>query len=215
MNRRKFVSNAALAGFGQIARAQLPYLPPPPQTAQIAFPQVALAAEIQQCPEWCWAASLSAVFRFFGKTVDQRTIVMRKYGQLVCAPSQTAAQIAAFLNTQWIDEATGRPFMCRLTAAFDAMAGVGAINNGIIVNELASQRPVIYCNLSHCMVIVGVTYLPTIPFPSIQNAMVMDPWPLSPRLHPLSPPEMFPAQFGPLGYIGGGQMSFLGTVLVS
>lgn len=96
------------------------------------------------------------------------------------------------------------------------MAGVGAMNNGIIVNELINQRSVIDCNLSHCMIIVGVTYLPTLPFPFIQNAVVMDPWPLSQRLHQLTPtPEMFPAQFGPLGYMGGGQMSFLGTVFVS
>jgi hypothetical protein len=95
------------------------------------------------------------------------------------------------------------------------MAHVGAINNAIIVNELLNQRPVMYCNLSHAMVIVGVTYFPT-PIPNIQSVTVMDPWPYSPRLHPLSAPEMVPAVFNPLGqYVGGGQMSFLASVIVS
>ncbi|MGB6688316.1 MAG: C39 family peptidase [Terracidiphilus sp.] len=218
MDRRRLLAGAALVGISRLLPAQNCAMVAPGValcSANISFPQVALAAEIQQCPEWCWAASISAVFNFFGYSVDQRTIVMRKYHQLVCAPSQTAAQIAAFLNTQWTDESTGNQFACRLTAAFDAMAHVGAINNAIIVNELLNQRPVMYCNLSHAMVIVGVTYFPT-PIPNIQSVTVMDPWPYSPRLHPLSAPEMVPAVFNPLGqYVGGGQMSFLASVTVS
>jgi hypothetical protein len=218
MDRRKLLKGAALLGFSRLLPAQNCGVVPPGVTlcsAQISLPQIQLAAEIQQCPEWCWAASISAVFKFFGYSVDQRSIVIRKYGQLVCAPSQTAAQIAAFLNTQWTDESTGDQFSCSLTAAFDAMAHVGAINNAIIVNELLNQRPVVYCNLTHCMVIVGVTYIPT-PIPSIQSVTVMDPWPLSPRLHLLSPPEMVPAVYNGIGqYVGGGQMSFLASIDVS
>jgi hypothetical protein len=219
MNRRSLLMGAAAFAAGRVAPAQIPIYPGQPaplQTAQIRFPEVVLAAEIQQCPEWCWAASISAVFRFFGHNVDQKSIVVRKYGQLVCGPSQTAAQIAAFLNTQWVDETTQAPFTCTLTAAFDAMAHVNAINNAVIVNELLNQRPVVYCNISHCMVIVGVSYIPTQPVPAIQSVTVMDPWPYSPRLHPLTPAEMVPAIFNPVGqYMGGGQMSFLATVAVS
>ncbi len=215
MNRRELLSGAALIASSRIVGAQMPmFQAPPPLVAAIKFPSAVLAAKVQQCPEWCWAASISAVFSFFGKSVDQVTIVSRKYRVPACWPSGTAAAIAQFLNTTWIDQKTNTPFQCRLTGAFDAMAHVGAINNAMIVNELSNQRPVVYCNTHHCMVICEVKYYPG-PMPNIVEATVMDPWPKAQRFHSLCKPELYPAIFNQWGQrIGGGQMAFLGSVSI-
>jgi hypothetical protein len=209
MNRRDFLAMSLLGSLGYAAHSQqCGMIAPGVQgcRAQISLASIALAATLQQCPEWCWAASISAVFKFFGHPLDQQTIVMQKYHQLVCMPALTAQQIASDLSATWTDK-NGTAFTSTLTAAYDAQAGVLAINNAIIVNELLNQRPLLYCNKQHAMVIVAADYRPGPYGPIIDGIGVMDPWPPSPRLHPLSPQEMIPAHLG-------GQMSFLGAVSV-
>ena len=106
-------------------------------------------------------------------------------------PALVAAQIASDLSSPWTDD-----FESTLTAAYDFQAGVLAINNAIIVNELLEGRPLLYCNTHHAMVICGVDYRPSPIGPLIDGLAVMDPWPAAPRLHPLSRPELFPAHRG-------------------
>ncbi|MBT9329833.1 hypothetical protein D0Y96_002185 [Acidipila sp. 4G-K13] len=163
-----------------------------------------LAATLQQCPEWCWAASISMVFKFFGHPLDQKTIVARKYHSLVCMSALSASQIASDLSDSWTDD-NGDDFSSELTAAYDFRAGVLAIDNAIIVNELLNGRPLLYCNTQHAMVVCAADYRPGPVEPAIDGIAVMDPWPYSPRIHPLSPPEMIPAHMG-------GQMTFLASV---
>lgn len=209
MNRRGFLQTMIAASVAGSAKAQQ-CVPIGPGVlgchAEINFPQVKVAYQYQQCAEWCWAASISMVFRFFGHPLDQKRIVIENYGTLVCAASGTAARIAANLNRPWMGD-DGRPFKSVLTAAYDSQAHVMAINNSVIVNEIVNQRPVLYCNTHHAMVIMAVDYRPSQAGPLIDRIAVMDPFPLSPQVHLLTPPEMKPAHMG-------GQMTFLGSVTV-
>jgi hypothetical protein len=210
MDRRKFIAVSLAAGFNRMLDAQQCALIAPGVVgcrAEINFPSVVLASTLQQCPEWCWAASISMVFKFFGHPLDQKKIVMQKYKQLVCMPALTSAQIASDLSDTWTDD-DGDDFSSTLTAAYDFHAGVLAINNAVIINELINQRPLLYCNTQHAMVIVAADYRPSPAGPLIDGIAVMDPWPSSPRVHPLSRAELIPAH-------QGGQMTFLAAVSVS
>jgi hypothetical protein len=210
MNRRVFLSGSIAAALHQVLRGQQ-CAPIPPGVigcrAKIDFPNVVLASTLQQCPQWCWAASISMVFKFFQHPLDQKKIVLRKYGQVVCMPARTAEQIAEDLNDEWVDD-RGKPFTSTLTAAYDFQAGVLAINNAIIINELINQRPLLYCNTHHAMVICAADYRPSPAGPLIDAVAVMDPWPWAPRIHPLSRPELLPAHTG-------GQMTFLASVRIT
>lgn len=209
MHRRQFLGLSGLALLGQAVKAQCVQLRPGVFGCHtsLSVPQIILAATLQQCPEWCWAASLSAVFKFFNHPLDQKKIVLDNYHQLVCMPALSATQIAADANRGWVDD-FGQNFRSRITAAYDAQAGVLAINNAIIVNEVLHGRPLLYCNRSHCMVICGVYYRPSNWGPLIDRVDVMDPWPYSPRLHPLNLAELRPVH-------QDGQMMFVASVNVT
>jgi hypothetical protein len=147
------------------------------------------------------------VFKFFGHPVAQERIVMETYGQLACWPAFQYQIVSANLNRCWVDD-YGVRFRSSLTAAYDAQAGVNEMNNAIIINELLNQRPVLYGNTHHAMVIFGANYAPSPAGPVINEVDVMDPWPPSQRLHPLSRPQLFPVQVG-------GQMAYLASIAVS
>ncbi|HZR55972.1 MAG TPA: papain-like cysteine protease family protein [Terriglobales bacterium] len=177
------------------------------------FTKVVQAITIQQCPEWCWAASIAMIFTFSGHPIDQKQIVQQTYGNIVCLPAQNNATIASALSRRYVD-ANGKPFTSRITAAFDAQAGFVGINNGIIVNALQSNQPLLICNTHHAMVVCAADFAPT-PFgPNIYALGVVDPWPYSSRFHPLSQAEIVPMGI-PLGMGQQGQMMFVATVSVT
>jgi hypothetical protein len=114
--------------------------------------------------------------------------------------------MAQALSSVWTDIG-GASFQSRVVAAYDQMAGVNAINNAFIVDELNDDRPLLYANTYHAMVVTAVDYFATPIGPSVQNVGVLDPWPYSLDFHPLSAPELVPAFLG-------GQMMFLAAVHV-
>lgn len=161
----------------------------------------------QQCAEWCWAASIAMIFASHGHDVDQKVFVQALYGNpLTCAPAGYAINIARALSSSWVD-ANGQSFQSTVTAAYDANFGV-AINNSVIVDELSNNRPLLYCNTHHAMVVVQADYIPSsTPYgvPSIFSVGVLDPWPYY-GFHLLSQPEIYPLN------VPGGQMTFLASV---
>ena len=68
----------------------------------------------QRMSQWCWAASISMVFRFYGFEVSQQRIVAETFGQVVNMPG-TAEQIMTTLSREWTDD-HGRTF--RVEASF-------------------------------------------------------------------------------------------------
>jgi Papain-like cysteine protease AvrRpt2 len=173
----------------------------PVQRAQVDFNKFASDFSPQLQSEWCWAASISNVFAYYGHRVSQERIVKTVYGGIYNMPALTAALVAQQLNRQWVDD-KGLPFRATLTAAYDAAAGVNAINNMTMINQLRAGCPIIVCNKSHCMVNTLIDFTPA----QVVAVGVFDPWPgIGPRS--LTKPEMVPATFG-------GELTFLATVRV-
>ncbi|MDQ2843780.1 MAG: C39 family peptidase [Acidobacteriota bacterium] len=205
MRRHHFLKSAAVAvALPSISRSaqNCTILPPGVQICDVSV-QPPLQRVSQQCPLWCWAASISAIFDFYGHPVPQQAIVQRVFGGVVCAASGSTTNIGAALSVNWVD-ANGNSFQSRVISAYDPANGLNTLNNQQIIQEITNNRPMLYCNTHHAMVVVGVRYSPS----SVQMVGVTDPWPYSPPYHPLSGPEMAPS-------IRGGQMTFLAAVSVS
>jgi hypothetical protein len=156
----------------------------------------------QIMPEWCWAASISNIFAYYGHSVRQDRVVQAVYGTVVNLPALAARVIATEVNRPWIDD-HGTKFQSHLTAAYDAQAGVLAINNFYIINELRQGHPLLVCNTHHCMVVTAVDYTPA----QVLQVWVFDPFPGSPQVHALPPIEAIPAH-------QGGQLTFVGALTV-
>lgn len=219
MKRRQFLRSLSLLSIPTIAPAYaqlgapptlmrfpaFPAFAPPGARFSVNIPQMIAAGAVQLCPEWCWATSISMIFAFHGHPVDQRRIVAETYGNVVCVPAESSTTIAQDLSRSWVDD-NGQPFTSRILAAYDVYNGVYAINNPIIINELQSNRPLLYCNTHHAMVMCSLTVGAT-PFgPQVVEIDAVDPWPPSYGIHPLSLPEGVPAR------PNGGQMTFLAAV---
>lgn len=195
------IARAAITSLGYVAT---PFGPAMVQRAYVRQPD----RVVQQCAEWCWAASCAMIFSMFNHPTDQEEIVQRVFGgNLVCAPSPRAIVMADILSDTWTDS-KGQTFVSQLTAAYDPQSGVNAINNAILVNEISNDRPILYANTHHAMVIVSVDFVQTAGGPDVQAVGVLDPWPFSPAYHMLTHLEMVPAHMG-------GQMTFAASVQVS
>lgn len=157
----------------------------------------------QECPQWCWAASAAMIFAMHGHRIDQRKIVQAVFGQPACMPSPNIV-MAQVLSSQWQDD-DGDDFQVTLEAAYDFAAGINAITDNFIVDQLRNNKPLLYGNGHHAMVLSQVDFIDTPNGPVVQAAGVFDPWPYNPDFHPLIPPELVPAH-------RGGQLNFLAAV---
>jgi len=167
--------------------------------AEVSFPQFAAAYEPQFQSEWCWAASISMLFGYYGHPVNQQRIVSEAYGQPFNIPALSGFVIAQALNRAWVDD-RGRRFQANLQAAFDAQAGVAAINNVMIVQALANGHPLIVGARSHATVVTAVSYVPSPLGPNITSVGVFDPWPAR-GARGLGIDEMTPVPFGSLMFL--------------
>jgi hypothetical protein len=174
----------------------------PLMRAQVNFSSFARTYRTQQRSQWCWAASIANIFAFHGHPVAQEKIVEAVYGRKDNLPAFTGAVIARQVNRIWTDD-NGDRFRATLTAAYDQDAGVFAINNAFMINELRSERPFLVGNASHCMVATAIDFSPV----RVVAVGVFDPWPTA-GSRPLSAAEMMPMN-------RGGQLRFLATLTVT
>lgn len=208
MNKRAFLQAGIGLAFAPVASAATTVLGPSPiglaKRAWVEHPSLIR----QNCPQWCWAASIAMIFASHGHTIKQEKIVAATFGGLVCAPSGNPITIARDLSREWTDD-NGDKFESRVIAAYDAWNRINTLNNSVIVDQLTDDNPLLYCNTHHAMVNVAVDYVENQwgP-PNVLAAGVLDPWPLSPGFHPLQPAELAPAHVG-------GQLTFLAAVEVN
>jgi hypothetical protein len=130
----------------------------------------------QRMSQWCWAASISMIFRYYGHPVDQGRIVETAYGRRVNLPSGNGINMSVQMNRDWTDD-NGKRFSARITSAYDAMAGFNNMTNGWIVDQLHAERPLVVGSGTHAMVATAVEYFKTPQGPFIINVGVFDPWP--------------------------------------
>ena len=160
----------------------------------------------QEKPQWCWAASVSMLFSYYGHPVNQKRIVETLYGAPVNLGSGPAWNVAALVNRTWTDD-KDQSFVSQLTSAYDADAGVNAVNNAWLINELDEDRPFIIGTTHHAVVATAIQYFPTPTGPNVMAIGVFDPWP-GIGARGLTRLEMTPM------HLGGG-LRFVATVKVS
>ena len=203
MDRRLFFATGAATLASMSAPAAMNNLGGYRRRAFVAQPHLVQ----QQCPLWCWAASISMIFKTYGYDVPQQKIVQETFGSVVCVASGNPVTIARDLSRDWTDSG-GNSFTSQVTAAYDAWNGINTLDNRFIVSQLANDKPLLYCNTHHAMVLVAVDFFDTPGEPNVVAAGVLDPFPGNAGFHALSPPELRAAQMG-------GQMTFLAAVDVS
>jgi hypothetical protein len=154
----------------------------------------------QDCPERCWAASISGIFGYLGHPVNQDKIALAvfgpMFGTLPCLSSGNTKVLDAVLSHEWTDD-NGVKFNASITGLFDPLNGVAAMDNDDLVSELQNDKPMLYCNRGHAMVIVGIDYRKDMAgnLIAVDRVRVADPYP-GQGYHLLSPAEMVPIAFG-------------------
>ena len=205
MKRRDFLFAAGAFGLGRSVMASTTCNPMACRS-EVDLEEFAVTAyHAQECPEWCWAACVSMVFAFHGHPVAQDRIVKEVYGKAACWGSGPTINIARQLSRDWTDD-SGNGFTSSLVAAFDAQAGVNAINNPTIIAELDAGNPLIVCNTHHAMVLTAIEYRQTPMGPYVTGLGVVDPWPGA-GAHALSPAESVPWPQGQCTFIAAVDVS--------
>lgn len=123
-------------------------------------------ATVQENTQWCWAACIQMLFRYYGFKMSQDRIVASTWGGVVNMPA-TDQQIMHDLNSQWVDD-SGVPFQ----------ATSQAVSGGNAAHELKNNQPLIICTLGHAMVLTSLVYDRNV-VTTVGNdieAVVRDPW---------------------------------------
>lgn len=194
MDRRIFlgVAGAGVVAVPTLVSARLacgPFVPPGVQQCMAGLDSSLAHATAtgggQQLSQWCWAACIAMVFRYYGMNVPQAQIVQQTFGQTVNLPSQPG-QILANLNRQWID-ASG----CQFGVSGDAFTA----NPVTASQDLAQDMPLIIGTMGHAMVLTSITYVrDQFGNGNVTAAVVRDPWPGRGR-RVLSPQEWHGTSF--------------------
>jgi hypothetical protein len=143
---------------------------------------------MQQTPVWCWAASLSALFGYFGHPVSQQRIVATYFPPpgITTGPPWVMANA---LNRAWVDD-NGKRFQVAslITDNYSGPLAPHQVNNAAIINALSNNIPVFYGDATHAMIIVQTDYVLTPMGPQLVSGGAVDPYPY---VLPLCPPPPF------------------------
>jgi hypothetical protein len=151
--------------------------------------------ERQRTSEWCWVASISMVFGYYGHPVSQETIAKAVQGSAANLPA-SGALVSSALNREWTD-ANGKKFRSRATYS-DLQLGVMQVTNDDIVAELRANRPLIIGVMNpggqggHAMVLSAVTYRAIQNHMAVSEGTVRDPWPFNASPRTLTVTELRP-----------------------
>ncbi len=178
MNRRKFLTLLGVGAYTapSVALARLacgPFVPPGVQQCEAGIDSsiadvTAGAVGGQHLSQWCWAACIEMVFRYYGLRVHQADIVHQTWGQIVNLPGQPG-QILANLNRTWIDANGHR---------FDVSGDTYTANQMTAAQDLAEDMPLIIGTMGHAMVLTSLTYMrDQFGNGDVTAAVVRDPWP--------------------------------------
>ena len=160
---------------------------------------------------WCWAAVYEMIFAWHGVRISQENIVKQTYGAAI-PTALDPISLVRNAHTSYIDN-SGDQFSVN-SRIFSADFGILQLDNGDIVDELENENPLIICNSSHMMVLIGVEYIQEYSLPTIIAGWVADPFPLTNYAQDMGPGfrDLYPVELVPAP---NGQMRFLSTVHVS
>jgi hypothetical protein len=184
--------------------------------ANIPSSQFKHVRSVQRGMVWCWAATLEMIFRWHGKMISQEDIVLQTFGRLVDAPADPLTLLNA-VSRSYRTRQGGFHVHSKVWAPD---FGIDQLNNLDLISALRANRPMVVCNASHMMVLIGVNYLQA-PNGAIQvrQAWVADPFLMgsvtehmgSARL-PAGFRYLYPAELQPITM--GGQLRFVADVRV-
>lgn len=193
MDRRKFIRSATVLAVSSLmpsfAKARLscgPWVPPGIQgcTAGINSALIPVTA-FQQMNQWCWAACIEMVFRYYGFKVSQAKIVEDTWGNIINMPG-SPGQILADLNRDWTDQ-----FNRDFTTNGDSYSA----NAMTAAQDLANDMPLIIGTMGHAVVLTRLDYFVDLyGNGDVKSATVRDPWPGRGR-RVLSPQEWYNISF--------------------
>ena len=139
----------------------------------------------QHNTQWCWAACIEMVFKYYGFHVPQEAIVQQTWGQIVNLPGQPN-HILANLNRPWIDSNNNR---------FRVTGDSYSANPITAAQDLANNMPLIIGTMGHAMVLTSLQYTRSRwGNGNVTAAIVRDPWPGRGR-RVLTAPEWYNTSF--------------------
>ena len=115
------------------------------------IPDFVSIAAGQECPNWCWAASVEMVAKSQGVELPQKLVVTKIYGPtLPCLPSGNIETILAGIRGVYRREDGA-------TVRIGARAFYGNQGYAVpLIQSIQSGRPFIFLTRTHAMVAVGV-----------------------------------------------------------
>lgn len=165
------------------------------QIVDLGLPYLGLSTPRQNCPQWCWAASIQTIFGAHGYSIAQEYIVDRVMrpvnGNLPCRGATDEEMLRA-INLRYADP-RGRAFDGRYHLAKDR--STNPYNHhwwDVVKVELSSRRPLLAAyktgpTTGHAVVITHVRIARS---PGRQDQLiamtVRDPWPGSPNRRSLT-----------------------------
>lgn len=161
----------------------------------------------QETMVWCWAAVLQMIFAWHGKYVSQTHLVTQTYGAAIPTTIDPLTLLRA-TNRGYLDD-HGRPFNVH-SRIFAPDFGISNLSNCDIISSLRRERPLVICNRSHMMVLIGATYdqRQSCEGPNIRAAWVADPYPqpfwpadMGPGFRDLPPSDLVPPPYGNLRFL--------------
>lgn len=152
-----------------------PGLPPGVCSAMIDPAKFQGVPAPQEKTQWCWAACISMVCRWYGYPMKQDRIVNEIYGGTVNMPANDENLTKALNHTWTADD--GRKF--KISAeTFSPALGTASISNERIIDDLSNDRPLINGSRTHATVVARVDYIKAAGQPpQVLRAHVIDPWP--------------------------------------
>lgn len=173
MNYRKILYFVLIAiVFTSNTRAGTTQIAPNVYVSGIPTPKIALSQTSQIEPEWCWAASIQTILRYYGcASVTQQEIVNHVFGGVVNSGASNAQIYNALQFTANVN-GTVLPIQSAVITNASQLIGFLDRENPVL---LAYQHP----QGGHAVVCTAVTYVVGPAGPQIIAYTVRDPWPYS------------------------------------
>lgn len=163
-----------------IAEATRPPPLPCRTVRQVRLPHFEFVSARQESSQWCWAACIEMVFRAHGFEVPQSQFVEETFGTIVNMPGQPH-QILQALNRRYVDTRGRR---------FQASGETFSVSLRTASMDLYDRQPLILGALGHATVLTGLSWIEdNHGLWHITEAIVRDPWPMSPSRRPLTSAE--------------------------
>jgi len=131
----------------------------------------------QENTNWCWAASIQNILKYYGIEKPQYQLAANLIGQVEnwFTPNHTATieQISGILNTLFILDFNDK---YKVTSICHSK-----VHDNIIITEIENNRPILYVinksGSGHALVVIGADYYKEQMNKIIDKLYLFDPWP--------------------------------------